>query len=186
MGSTEETDSLPPDKPAKPGRYLTFLLGGERLAVSAEFIRGVIGFSSLTDVPLMPDFLRGVVNVRGAVLPVIDLALRLGLEETPFGKRTCVVILELQHDEQTVTLGVLVDVAQAVLTLDMNLFEALEPPHPRIGAEFIEAALERDEGRLIVLDLNHALDLEALVDLIGDAGFRRIAALPRSTKGAYS
>lgn len=182
MASVKDTDSLPPERAARPGRYLTFLLGGERMAMPAEPIREVISFSSLTEVPLMPDFLRGVINVRGAVLPVVDLALRLGLDETSFGKRTCVVILEVRHDDQWVALGVLVDVVQAVLTLDMNLFQPLPHPHPRIRPEFITAEVERDESRLLVLDLGQALKLEALVELIGGAGFRRVAAPPRSVR----
>lgn len=77
------------------GQYLTFRLGAERFAIPTGAIREIIRLPALTGVPLMPAFLRGVINVRGTVLPVMDLSLRLGLAATVFTKRTCVVILEL-------------------------------------------------------------------------------------------
>jgi purine-binding chemotaxis protein CheW len=86
-------------------QFLTFLLGQEMFAMPIEEIREIIEFSHLTEVPLVPNFLRGVINLRGAVVPVIDLSVRFGRAATPVAKRTCIVILELEHEEQMLLLA---------------------------------------------------------------------------------
>lgn len=160
----------PPIERAGQKQYLTFLLGRERYAMPTGCVREVIGFSSLTEVPMMPGFLRGVVNVRGSVVPVIDLSLRLGLPETVFGKRTCVVILELVRGVDRMRVGLLVDVVQAVLGLDD---ERIGPRPGRGGPvhpDFIGNLLDLDGHDVAALDLSRVLDLDELAELIGRAG----------------
>ncbi|NYT24800.1 purine-binding chemotaxis protein CheW [Alcaligenaceae bacterium] len=160
---------------AGPGQYLTFLLAAERFAMPTGPIREIVGFSSLTEVPLMPDFLRGVINVRGAVVPVMDLSLRLGLDATVFGKRTCVVILDLRHRKKIWSVGALVDAAHAVATLDASRFDQPAVAHPRIPPEFIHGTLELDGRPVISLDIQRIFEAEELVELVGGAGSRHVA-----------
>lgn len=167
------TDGQSGDEPVATELYLTFLLGAERFAMPAGSIRGIINFTPLTEVPLMPDFLPGVLSVRGAVVPVIDLALRLGLEKSVPGRRSCVVILDLLHGEQGLAIGVLVDMVHAVLPLDPEGFEPLMEPHTRIRPEFIQGTMRLHGVSVISLDIQQVLEPAELVELIGSAGFRR-------------
>src|SRR5512147_1925153 len=81
------------------GQYLTFMLGGEAYAIGILAIKEIIENGQMTRVPMMPEFIRGVINLRGAVVPVIDLGVRFGFGATATGRRTCIVILEVQTDD---------------------------------------------------------------------------------------
>jgi len=85
---------------AAPQQYLTFTLGGEMFAVAILNVKEIIEFGSLTEIPMTPPFIRGVINLRGAVVPVIDLACRFGGQPSAVARRTCIVIVELEEDEQ--------------------------------------------------------------------------------------
>ena len=114
-------------------QFLTFLVGTESFAMPIASIREIIEFSGLTEVPLMPAFLRGVINLRGSVVPVIDLSVRFGRAPTVVAKRTCIIIMELQQDEQQLLLGVMVDAVSAVLSIGVDQIE----PRPSFGPEAI-------------------------------------------------
>lgn len=147
-------------------------------------IREIIRLPALTGVPLMPDFLRGVINVRGTVLPVMDLSLRLGLAATVFTKRTCVAILELPRGRRDGTIGVLVDAVHTVLSLDASHIQALTPVHPRIRSEFILGTVAQDGG-MTVLDSQTVFDLEALAAAIGRPSAERFSLAPaEAARGA--
>ena len=109
--------------------YLTFLLGRKLFAMPVEGMREIVACPPLTVVPGMPEFLRGVMNLRGGVVPVIDLRVRLGLAPAVFTRRSCIVIMELDHHGRGVAIGVLVDVVQAVLSADD---EAAGPDGPGV------------------------------------------------------
>ena len=82
-----------------PQQYLTFTLGGEMFALAILNVKEIIEFGTVTEIPMMPAFIRGVINLRGAVVPVIDLSCRFGGQTTQVGRRTCIVIVELQQDD---------------------------------------------------------------------------------------
>src|SRR5512146_1954625 len=96
-------------------QYLTFTLGGEMFAVAILNVKEIIEFGSLTEIPMMPAFIRGVINLRGAVVPVIDLSCRFGNKPTEVSRRTCIVIIELNDGEQKHDIGVMVDAVSEVL-----------------------------------------------------------------------
>lgn len=158
-----------PTGPTGHRQYLTFMLGRERYAMPTEHIREVIRFSSLTEVPMVPDFLRGVINLRGAVVPVIDLALRLGLPLTVHGKRTCVVILEFPRGAETMRIGVLVDVVHAVFDLASDQIGPPPAGSAPAAAHFTSGLLDLDGDAVIALDIARVLDLDELAELIGRA-----------------
>ena len=148
-------------------QFLTFLLGEEMFAMAIEDIREIIEFCSLTEVPLMPSFLRGVINLRGAVVPVIDLSVHLGRMPTAVAKRTCIVILELVQPQQTILLGVMVDAVHAVLNVEE---EKIEPPlsfGTHIRVDFIEGMINIKDRFVVALNVGSVFSVDELASLIG-------------------
>lgn len=159
-------------------QFLTFLLGDEMFAMPIGDIREIIEFCSLTEVPLMPPFLRGVINLRGAVVPVIDLSVRFGRAPTPVVKRTCIVIMELEQEQHTLLLGVMVDAVRAVLTVEND---KIEPPlmfGVPLRADFIEGMINIMDRFVVALDVNAVLSVEELSALIGMADGADSGTLP--------
>lgn len=151
-------------------QYLSFQLQGEAFAIGILHIKEIIEYGQVTAVPMMPSFLRGVINLRGAVVPVIDLNARFGRTPSTIDKRTCIVIVEVASGDQTQVLGMVVDAVNAVLDIPATALE----PAPAFGAgirtDFIAAMGKLEQGFLIVLNLNRILswqDIEALRQLDG-------------------
>jgi purine-binding chemotaxis protein CheW len=156
---------------AAPGtaQYLTFALGEEVFAMDIRSVREIIQPGSMTTVPLMPDFVRGVINLRGAVVPVIDLHARFGRPPARVGKKTCIVIFDaLRQDDggsERVELGLMVDAVSEVITLDGS---QVEPP-PRFGGtvrrEFIAGMGKRGERFVVILEPARAFDVAEMAEL---------------------
>ena len=148
-------------------QYLAFTLGGETFAMDIRSIREVIQFGGITEVPLMPPFIRGVINLRGSVVPVIDLFVRFGRPASQVAHRTCIVILELAQGEATAELGILVDNVSEVLSIAASEIE----PAPAFGsdlrAEFLAGVAKVGERFVILLDVNHVLSIDELAALVG-------------------
>lgn len=148
-------------------QYLAFSVGGETFAMDIRSIREVIQFGGITEVPLMPPFIRGVINLRGSVVPVIDLCVRFGRPPSAVAQRTCIVILELAQGEGTAELGVMVDNVSEVLSIAASEIE----PAPAFGndlrSEFISGVAKVGERFVILLDVNHVLSIDELAALIG-------------------
>ncbi|MEO7336366.1 MAG: chemotaxis protein CheW, partial [Caldimonas sp.] len=100
-----------------PAQYLTFTLGEEVFAMDIRTVREIIQYGPMTTVPLMPDFVRGVINLRGAVVPVIDLQARFGRPAAHVGKKTCIVIFDALRNGERVELGLLVDAVSEVIDI---------------------------------------------------------------------
>ena len=115
MGKLIKADTR--DLAAESRQYLTFTLGGEQFAVGTLCVKEIIEYGQVTAIPMMPPSIRGVINLRGAVVPVIDLDARFGGPVTAVGRRTCIVILEVQHAEGRQVLGVVVDAVNEVLEI---------------------------------------------------------------------
>jgi purine-binding chemotaxis protein CheW len=143
-------------------QYLTFSLDKEQFAVDIRRVREVLEFSSATKVPRTPDFMRGVINLRGTVVPVIDLRLKLGLSRTETTIDTCVIIIEVETDGERLVLGALADSVQEVIELDPK---NIDPP-PRMGTrvniDFIRGIGKRDERFVMLLDISRVLTDEEL------------------------
>lgn len=156
-----------PDAP--PVQYLTFALGREMFASDIRSIKEIIEYAGLTTVPMMPPFIRGVINLRGAVVPVIDLSVRFGREPTVLTRRTCVVIFEVCDDHGWHDIGVVVDAVSEVLEIPAS---AIEPPPAfgaRIRAEFISGMAKLESGFAIVLEVGGVLSVDELAGLAGVA-----------------
>jgi purine-binding chemotaxis protein CheW len=146
-------------------QYLTFAVGGESFAIAIASIKEIIEYRRPTDVPMMPAFMRGVINLRGRVVPVIDLSVRFGREPIQVARRTCIVILEVHQDGAAHDIGVLVDAVSAVL----EIADAQIEPAPSFGAnlraEFISGLGKIGEKFVIILDIEKVLSIEELSTL---------------------
>ena len=146
-------------------KYLTFTLGGETFAMDIRFIKEVIQYGTLTEVPLMPDFIRGVINLRGAVVPVIDLSVRFNRPPTDAGRRTCVVILEIQHEGDLLVLGAMVDNVSEVLEIAGSDIEPAPAFGSTLRSEFISGVGKVGGKFVILLDVNHVLSIDEMAAL---------------------
>ena len=148
--------------PNEPAQYLTFNLAGEVFAIGILAIKEIIEYRDLTEVPMMPACVRGVINLRGAVVPVMDLLSRFGKPSSPIGKRTCIVIVEA-GDAQVV--GVVVDAVNEVLDIAPADIEPAPSFGSRIRADFIQGMGKVNNKFVILLDVNHVLALDELADV---------------------
>lgn len=150
-------------------QYLTFKLEDEVFALDISKVREVLDFTTVTKVPRTPEFMRGVINLRGSVVPVVDMRLKFGMPITEKTVNTCIIIVEIDLDGETAVLGALADSVQEVLDLEP---EQIEPP-PRIGTklrtEFIKGMGKRDEHFIIILDIDKVFSVDELA-LVQESG----------------
>jgi purine-binding chemotaxis protein CheW len=143
-------------------QYLTFVLSGEMFSIGILNIKEIIEYGQLTEVPMMPAFIRGVINLRGRVVPVVDLSVRFGRESTVVGKRTSIVIIEVQNGDERHDIGVLVDAVSEVLAIAAA---DIEPP-PSFGAniraDFISGMGKVNGKFVIILNADRVLSLEEM------------------------
>lgn len=154
-------------------QYLTFVLGGETYAIPILGIREIIQYGSVTSVPCVPDFIRGVMNLRGAVVPVIDLGARFGNGASALARRSCIVIIEVANGDEQQNVGVMVDAVNAVLEIADNEIEPAPSFGARIRVDFIRGMGRVNERFVVILDIGAVLSLEeiaVLADVSGSAG----------------
>jgi purine-binding chemotaxis protein CheW len=147
-------------------QYMTFKLGNELFAINVAQVREVLEVSSITRVPTAPDYMRGVVNVRGKAIPVVDLRLRFGLPRTAEILTSRIVVMELQLDGETTVLGGLADSVHEVIELDGSQINPPPSIAMRWRTEFILGMGRRGDDFIIILDVNAVFASEelALVD----------------------
>lgn len=143
-------------------QYLTFRLGEETFAVDVTKAREVLDFAPPTRVPQTPEYMLGVINLRGSVVPVVDLRLKFGLAATATTRDTCIIVLEITADGESTIVGAVADSVQEVLELDAD---RIEPP-PRIGTrlktEFIRGMGNHEDRFLILLDIDRVFSTDEL------------------------
>jgi len=147
-------------------QYLTFLLRDECFGISIDTVREIIEYGQLTTVPLMPDFVKGVINLRGDIVPVIDLSIRLGRNALELKNRTCIIILEIPFEGQRVVIGAAVDSVNEVLEIGK---EQVEPPPSfgaRLKAQFIQGVVNVEQSFVVLLHGDKVLSIEELASLI--------------------
>ena len=143
-------------------QYLTFTLGKEDFALEIARVREVLDYTNITKVPRMPEFLRGVINLRGNVVPVVDLRLKLGMSAIERSVDTCIVIVDILIDGDMVQMGALADSVKEVINLDPD---QIAPP-PRLGTKldsrFLKGMGTQDDGFLIILDIDRVFSVDEL------------------------
>ncbi len=147
----------------KISQYLTFRVGDEVFALDVSQVREVLDLITITKVPRSPEFMRGVINVRGSVVPVVDLRLKFGLSKTENSMDTRIIVMDLFLDDENTIIGALADSVHEVMELDLS---QIEPP-PKIGmrwrTEFIRGIGKHDGQFIIILDIDRVFTSEELV-----------------------
>jgi purine-binding chemotaxis protein CheW len=147
-------------------QFLTFRIGNEHFGLELSKTREIIEFNGITSVPLMPDFMRGVINLRGEVVPVIDLAVRLARAPIDVQKRSCIIVVELRSNEQNHVLGLLVDSVSEVIELDEENIEDAPSFGANIRADFIQGVAKLNNDFVILLDADQAMSVRELAHLV--------------------
>ena len=158
-----------------PAQFLTFTLGEEVFAMDIRTVREIIQYGPMTTVPLMPGFVRGVINLRGAVVPVIDLQARFGRPPAKVGKKTCIVIFDALRDGERVELGLMVDAVSEVIEIAPG---QIEPP-PNFGTavrrDFIRGMGKVANRFVIILEPDRAFDVNEMAELCESAQLSQAA-----------
>lgn len=142
------------------GQYLTFQLAGEEYAVELLQAREILRYEQVTRVPTAPPSIRGVLNLRGRVVPVVDLAVKLGLPDTPVTGRTCIVIVDVALEGERTVMGVIAEAVSQVVDLAAGDIEPPPPFGPRARVEFLRGMARLGERFALLLDLDLLLSAE--------------------------
>ena len=166
----------------KGGKFLTFLMANEKYGLEILKVREIIGMLDVTSVPTTPAFIRGVINLRGKVIPVIDLRLKFGIKAKEDTERTCIIVVDLAQAAQDMTMGIIVDEVSDVLDIDQG---QIEPP-PSFGAnirtDFILGMGKVDRKVMTMLDIDRVLT-EQEITLVESSTQKTEHEPDRSTKG---
>ncbi len=135
-------------------QYLTFKLDDEVFALDISKVREVLDFTTITKVPQTPEFMRGVINLRSSVVPVVDLRLKFGMTKTEKTVNTCIIIVEVTVDGDTVILGSLADQVEEVMDLEPDHIEPVPKIGTRLNTEFIKGMGKQGEHFVIILDID--------------------------------
>lgn len=147
-------------------QYLTFVLGGETFATSILCVKEIIEYNSVTAVPTMPSCVRGVINLRGRVVPVVDLSLRFGRNETVPARRTCIVIVEVAAGEERQDLGIMIDAVNQVLEIPPEDIEPAPSFGGKLSNDFIQGMGKVDGKFVIILNVDRVLSMDDLAQLV--------------------
>jgi len=139
------------------GKYLTFSLSGEEYGISILKIKEIIGMMPITTVPQTPEFVKGVINLRGKVIPVIDLRLRFMMEGIDYTERTCIIVVEIEGASGTVMIGIVVDSVSEVLNIKSEDIEDTPAFGTRLNTEYILGMAKIEGSVKILLDINSVL-----------------------------
>lgn len=148
---------------AYPGKYITFTLAGEDYGLYILSVKEIIGMMSITRVPRTPDFVRGVINLRGKVHPVIDLRKRFGLNEREDDARTPIIIVEISHKSSSHFLGIVVDSVSEVVTLDETMIEDTPTFGFDLDTDFILGIAKINKKVVTLLDIDKILTTRQMV-----------------------
>jgi purine-binding chemotaxis protein CheW len=169
IDNTAVQDRLLPLKALERKTYLSFSLEKEIFAVDVQHVHEVLDFTTTTKIPGAPDFMRGIINLRGRAVPVVDMRLKFGMGKIEKSVSTCIIVIEVGTGSQRTVIGALADAVQEVFEFDPG---QIEPP-PRLGEkgkmDFILAIGKRNDQFIIILNFNKAFSMEEVV-LLGSAG----------------
>lgn len=153
------------DNLSKINSYLSFKLGEEEFAAHVGKVLNILEMTKITEVPRAPEYMKGVINLRGTVLPVIDTRIKFGMTATEYTTNTCIIVLDIEMDGESIHVGALVDAVQAVLEIDKG---AIMPP-PSIGSkyksDFIEGVANIDEKFIMILNMDAVFSADEITSM---------------------
>ena len=142
------------------GKYLTFTLAEEEYGIGILKIKEIIGMLPITTVPQSPEFVKGVINLRGKVIPVIELRLKFGMESVDYTERTCIIVVEIETRSGVVLIGVVVDLVSEVLNIKEEDIEATPAFGVKLNTDYILGMAKLGGGVKILLDIDRVLSTE--------------------------
>ncbi len=146
---------------AESTQYLSFKLGQEIFAVDVATVLEILDVTAITKIPQAPDFMRGVINLRGSVVPVMDMRLKFGMPPTERTVDTCIIVMEVTQEGETMVLGTLADSVQEVLDLEPDQIEAPPCIGIRLQSDFIKGMGRRNERFIIILDMDQIFNADS-------------------------
>ncbi|HOX33104.1 MAG TPA: chemotaxis protein CheW [Spirochaetales bacterium] len=150
-------------------QYLTFTLDDEQYAIGVAKVREVLEHTKITKLPRTAEFMKGIINLRGAGVPVIDLRLKFGMPETPITKDTSIIVMEVESQDGKVVVGALADSVHEVVEIDEKAIENAPRFGTRLAAEFIRGVGKKDEAFIIILDIDRIFNAEEMTVLTREA-----------------
>ncbi|MBW2011385.1 MAG: purine-binding chemotaxis protein CheW [Deltaproteobacteria bacterium] len=144
------------------GKYLTFTLADEEYGIGILKIREIIGMMPITTVPQTPEFVKGVINLRGKVIPVIDLRLRFGMGAIDYNDRTCIIVVEITGGQDTIQIGTVVDSVSEVLNIKGEEIEDTPTFGTKLNTDYILGMAKMEGGVKILLDIDRVLSAEEI------------------------
>ena len=160
MAEVETMDQAVKAMTEREGKYLTFTLAEEEYGIGILKIKEIIGMMPITTVPQTPEFVKGVINLRGKVIPVIDLRLRFGMGEIDYTERTCIIVVEIDGQVGTVLIGIVVDSVSEVLNVKGDDIEDTPTFGTKLDTEYILGMAKMEGGVKILLDIDRVLNTE--------------------------
>lgn len=148
-------------------QYLTFRVDSDLFGVATRYVREILELHGITQVPMMPPLVSGVINLRGAVVPIIDLAERFGFGRTRLGARTCIVIVEIIDNDETHLMGALVDAVSAVLEIEPEAARQAPAFGNRIRSDFIESLARLNDSFITLLRMEQVLSVAQIAAMAG-------------------
>lgn len=145
--------------------YLIFKLGNEEFAANAGSVLHILELVNITEVPNSPDFMKGVINLRGSVLPVIDTRIKFGLSQTEVTSNTCIIVFEVHHENELVQVGALVDSVQSVIEIDKSEIKAPPTIKKTEAVNFITGMVEQNEKFIMIIDTSKVFSTDEILDL---------------------
>ncbi len=146
----------------KEGKYLTFTLAEEEYGIGILEIKEIIGMLPITSVPQTPDFVKGVINLRGKVIPVMDLRLRFGMPSIDYTERTCIIVVEIAGPSSTILVGIVVDAVSEVLNIKGDNIEKTPTFGTKLNTDYILGMAKIEGGVKILLDIDQVLSSDGL------------------------
>ncbi len=147
------------------GKYLTFALADEEYGIGILKVREIIGMMPITTVPQTPEFVKGVINLRGKVIPVIDLRLKFGMDEIDYTERTCIIVVEIETASGAIPMGTVVDSVSEVLNIKGEDIEDTPTFGTTLNSEHISGMAKIDGGVKILLDIDRVLSEKEIASI---------------------
>jgi len=150
---------------AKLGKYLTFTLDDEEYGIGILKVKEIIGMMSITSVPQTPEFVKGVINLRGKVIPIVDLRLKFDMEAIPYSERTCIIVVEIDSTQKTIQIGIVVDAVSEVLNIREDEIEAAPAFGTKLNTDYILGMAKIEGGVKILLNIDKVLSTQEIEGL---------------------
>ena len=159
---TETMNKAVKEITVKTGKYLTFFLEDEEYGIGILKVKEIIGMMPITSVPRTPKFVKGVINLRGKVIPVMDLRLKFSMETISYSDRTCIIVVEIESQNATVLIGVVVDAVSEVLNINEGDIEETPTFGSKLDTDYILGMAKMEGGVKILLDIDRVLSAEEI------------------------